>query len=73
MKRKRLFFKNWYWISIISWPWSYTDKENQYEVAVLIWNKDERELCYSTEITSDVIWYCNDEKVKELKEKIKSV
>jgi hypothetical protein len=72
INRKQKFFKNGYWISIISWPWSYTNKW-QFEIAVLKWNKDKRDLCYTTAITDDVIGYLSPEEVKKYEGKIKNL
>ena len=70
--RAKLFFDNWYWISVIKWYWSYT-KKWQYEIAVLIGNEEQRDLCYSTEIADDVIWNLSPEEVEDYIIKIKTI
>ena len=72
--RARLFFKNWYWISVINCRWSYSEKTKwTYEVAVLIWDKNKWSLCYTTDITEDVLWRQNIEQIEELITKIKNL
>ena len=52
-------FPNGYGASVIKHSYSYGGKENKWELAVL---KD-GELCYDTDITSDVLGYLNQHEV----------
>lgn len=52
-------FPNGYGASVVKHSYSYGGKDNKWELAVL---KD-GELCYDTDITSDVLGYLNDPEV----------
>lgn len=67
--RARLQFPNGYGISVIRGTYSYRGDEELYECAVL---KDNR-LCYDTPITSDVIGYCDEDKVTEIMKQIQEL
>ena len=65
--RQKLYtFRNGYGASVIMHDGSYGGERGLWEVAVL---KDD-ELCYDTEITSDVIGHLNDPEVDRLLERI---
>lgn len=65
--RQKLYtFRNGYGASVIKHTSSYGGKRGLWELAVL---KDD-ELCYDTEITSDVIGHLNDPEVDRLLERI---
>lgn len=67
-------FENNYGASIIKHDGSYGYKEDLWELAVIKFiNEDEWELCYSTEITDDVIGYLTDEEVRNILGKIKEI
>jgi hypothetical protein len=68
-KLARLIFDNGYGVSVVSGWCAHADKTLPYEVAVL---KD-YSLCYDTDITNDVIGYCNKEKVSEIMKKIQEL
>ena len=59
-------FPNGYGASVIKHDFSYGGPEGKWELAVL---KDE-ELCYSTNITSDVMGYLNDPEVDQILKQI---
>lgn len=52
-------FPNGYGASVVKHSYSYGGKDNKWELAVL---KD-GDLCYDTDITSDVLGYLNDPEV----------
>jgi hypothetical protein len=52
-------FPNGYGASVVKHSYSYGGKDNKWELAVL---KD-GDLCYNTDITSDVLGYLNDPEV----------
>lgn len=58
------FFENGYGASVI------TGREGMYELAVLDGTFDDWNLCYDTEITSDVIPYITEEGVTQLLHRI---
>jgi len=61
--RQKLFhFKNGYGASVVKHDNSYGGKSGLWELAVL----QGEELCYETEITSDVIGHLNDPEVDQL-------
>ena len=61
------FFENGYGASVI------TGREGMYELAVLDGTFDNWNLCYDTEITSDVIPYIAEEEVTELLHRIEAL
>ena len=61
------FFENGYGASVI------TGREGMYELAVLDGTFDNWNLCYYTEITSDVIPYVTEEGVTELLQRIEAL
>lgn len=65
----KLDFPNGYGISVISGRGAYGDKDGPYECAVF----NEGHLCYCTEITGDVIGYCNEDKVSEIMQQIQQL
>lgn len=67
-------FPNGYGASVIKHIGSYGWKEDLFELAVLIKVTDNNyKLCYSTEITDDVLGYLTNEEVLEILEKIKNL
>ena len=68
-----VFFSNGYGASVVRHPWSYGNKENLFEMAVLIGDKSEWEICYTTYITDDVLGYLNDADVASYLEKIREL
>lgn len=69
----KLFFDNWYWVSVIQWYGSYTNSDDEYELAVLRWNEERFTLCYDTEITDDVLGYLSKEEVSSIINQVKSL
>ena len=66
--RSKLFFKNWYGVSVVNWIWSYSSKTKQtYEVAVLIWTEDRFDLF------GDVFWWQTIEQIEEIIERIQKL
>ena len=69
-------FENGYGASVVYHEFSYGGDQGLKELAVLTFpdNDDERyELCYSTEITDDVLGYLSDEDVADLLVKIEAL
>ena len=68
-------FENGYGASVVCHEFSYGGDQGLKELAVLIFpDNDERyELCYSTEITNDVLGYLSDEDVADLLVKIEAL
>ena len=64
----REFYKNGYGVSIISSEFSYG-----LELAVLIGDKENAEICYDTPITNDVIGYCTTEQLVEIIKDVKAL
>lgn len=75
-KAATMFFPNGYGISVVRFMTiagiygSYTDNENEWEVAVL---KRNYGICYDTPITDDVIGHLSDEEVTEVMQKIQQL
>lgn len=68
-----VFFSNGYGASVVKHPWSYGNQEGLFEIAVLIGDKSEWEICYGTYITDDVLGYQTDEDVAEVLQKIRNL
>jgi len=65
-----IFFPNGYGVSVVRYKSpisktfsSYTSNDSEWEVAVITGNKDDWQLCYDTEITSDVIGHLTEGEV----------
>jgi len=58
-----MFFDNWYGVSVVKTRGSYWYEKWLYELAVLKGTKKDRDLCYTTKITDDVLWYLTEKKV----------
>jgi hypothetical protein len=67
-----IFFPNGYGVSVVRYKYfydnshgysSYTSNDSEWEVAVIIGNKDNWELCYDTDITNDVIGHLTEGEV----------
>ncbi len=72
-EQAKLFFDNWYWVSIVRWPWTYWYEEGLYELAVTIGDETYWTLCYNTPITDDVLWYLTEEDVLNYIEQVKAL
>lgn len=68
-EQAHLSFNNGYGISVITGYGSYSNENKPYEIAVLFNN----ELCYTTEITNDVIGWLDEEEVSEIMIKIQNL
>lgn len=68
-EQARLFFDNGYGISVITGHGGYSTEDKPYEIAVLFNN----ELCYTTEITDDVIGWLTADEVSEIMIKIQQL
>ena len=73
-------FKNGFGASVVQFKipitnsfGSYTNNDNEWELAVIKFKEDNFSLTYETEITNDVIGYLTKEKVEKLLMKIKSL
>jgi hypothetical protein len=67
------FYQNGYGISIICNEFSYGGRDGLFEIAVLIGDEDNYEICYTTPIASDVIGYLTSEEVNSIIEDIKKL
>lgn len=66
-------FPNGYGASIIKHCESYGGEDDLFELAVILYDENgEWDLCYTTDITDDVIGYLNNNDVLELLERIKN-
>lgn len=68
-----VFFSNGYGASVVKHPWSYGNQEGLFEIAVLIGDKSEWEICYTTVITDDVLGYLTDADVADVLQKIRNL
>ena len=66
----RITFDNGYGVSVIKSPFSYGGKMGLYELAIL---DEEGHVCYSTQITDDVIGYLREEDVSEVMIRIQNL
>ena len=66
----KYFFSNGYGVSVVKFPGSYGYGLGLYESAVLKGTEEESEICYDTEITSDVIGHQSEEEVEVLLHKV---
>jgi hypothetical protein len=67
------FYQNGYGISIICNEFSYGGRDGLFEIAVLIGDEDNYDICYTTPISSDVIGYLTSEEVNSIVEDIKKL
>lgn len=68
-EQARMDFDNGYGVSVITGSGAYSDNEHPYEVAVM---KD-GSLCYDTDITDDVIGYCDTQKVTDIMKQVQEL
>jgi hypothetical protein len=59
-------FPNGYGASVLRGPYSVGGAAGLFELAVMEFDGDEYSLCYSTQITDDVIGYLSESDVEEL-------
>ena len=74
----KIFFDNGYGVSVVRFKIydrysSYTNNENEWEVAVLFGNEKEWELTYNTPITNDVIGWLSEVDVTEIMKKVQEL
>jgi hypothetical protein len=69
----KMFFPNGYGVSVIKGFGTYGAEEGLYEMAVLKGDINKSELCYSTNITSDVIGHLCPDKVTEIMHKVQKL
>ena len=66
----KMYFDNGYGASIVTGEYAYTDKDNPYELAILIKNKG---ITYSTHITDDVLGHQNESDIEDVLRKIEAL
>jgi len=69
----KMFFGNWYWVSVIKAEGSYGRDKWLYEMAILEWNKEDRTIYYDAPITDDVLWHLTEEEVTEYMAKVQAL
>lgn len=74
----KLFFDNGYGVSVVRFKingryGSYTNTDNQWELAVIFGNENEWEITYNTPITNDVIGYLSSDEVTEIMKKVQEL
>ena len=72
------FFTNGFGVSVVRFTingmkGSYTNNDQEWELAVLKGNKNDWELTYDTPITEDVIGYLSEDEVTEIMKKIQQL
>ena len=66
-------FKNSYGASVVQLEYSYTDNEQEWELAVIKFKDDDWQICYDTEITEDVMGHLSVKEVEKILKKIKGL
>lgn len=69
----KIFFDNGFGASIIKTKYSYGGEKGLYEIAVLKGNAEKFDLCYTTEITDDVLGYLTEAEVEKYVNEIKNL
>ena len=74
----KLFFNNGYGVSVVRFKIgdrysSYTNNEDEWELAILFGNEKEWELTYNTPITNDVIGWLSEDKVTDIMKKVQEL
>ena len=75
----KMIFENGYGISVVRFKSkcgffsSYTSNESEWEIAVLKGTKEKWDICYTTEITDDVIGHLSEEEVTDIMIKIQKL
>lgn len=68
-----VFFDNGYGASVVQHKYSYGGDRGLFEIAVIIGNTDRWNICYSTDITDDVLGYLKDSDVADVLEQISAL
>ena len=66
-------FDNGYGASVIKHIGSFGYQDDLWELAVIMFDGDDWDLCYTTEISNDVIGWQTDEDIRVLLERIQSL
>lgn len=74
----KIFFDNGYGVSVVRFKIndrysSYTNNEDEWELAILFGNEKEWELTYNTPITNDVIGWLTEDKVTDIMKKVQEL
>jgi hypothetical protein len=76
-KQSKMFFPNGYGISVVRFKLadgqyygSYTNDETEWEIAILIGDEIDWNICYNTPIANDVIGHLNEEGVTQVMKEI---
>jgi len=77
-KQGLLFFENGYGVSVVRFKLSfgygsYTNNEDEWELAILIGKEDEFELAYNTNITDDVMGYLTESEVTNVMKQVQEL
>lgn len=67
------FYPNGYGVSIVKHSFSYGGDRGLWELAVLKGTESNWNLCYTTEITDDVIGYLSEEQVNEICDRVQNL
>mgnify|MGYP000618983744 CR=1 FL=1 len=68
-----MFFNNGYGVSVLCHKYSYGGDDGLYELAVLKGTDEENDICYDTDITSDVLGYLTPNDVTEAMQQIQKI
>jgi hypothetical protein len=74
----KIFFDNGYGVSVVRFKIydrysSYTNNENEWELAILFGNEKKWELTYNTPITNDVIGWLSEDEVTDIMKKVQEL
>jgi len=74
----KIFFDNGYGVSVVRFKIndrysSYTNNEDEWELAILFGNEKEWELTYNTPITNDVIGWISEDEVTDIMRQVQEL
>ena len=75
----KMFFKNGYGISVVRFKMSngcygsYTNNDNEWEIAILKAEENDYDLCYDTPITNDVLGFQTEQDVTNVMKKVQEL
>lgn len=74
----KMFFENGYGVSVVRFKthglyFSYTDNENEWELAVLFGDENDSYISYSTDITDNVLGHLSSDEVTDIMIKIQNL